>query len=153
MPFPDFIYPYQDIKVFFSHYFSLFIYLFISIFIFSLPNLCKIVGKFSRHDRFVVHFFSSLFSPFCVPLLSFHRCCCFLFLLFLPLLLLVLFPFLLLLGLAAVLNHLSFGCRKYPCDHDRICTAMYFTLSCTVYNMWKIIYLKKGTTISFIKQI
>ena len=72
-------------KVFFPHYFSLFMYLFISIFIFSLPNLCKIVGKFSRHDRFVVHFFSSLCWPFCVPLLSFHRCCCFLFLLFLPL--------------------------------------------------------------------
>lgn len=79
--FPDFIYPY-----FFSHYFSLFIYLFISIFIFSLPNLCKIVGKFSRHDRFVVHFFSFLLPPFCVPLLSSHfGCCCSLFLLFLSL--------------------------------------------------------------------
>ena len=44
-------------KVFFPRYFSLFIYLFISIFTFSLPNLCKIVGKFSRRDRFVVHFF------------------------------------------------------------------------------------------------
>lgn len=141
-------------KVFFPHYFSLFMYLFISIFIFSLPNLCKIVGKFSRHDRFVVHFFPSSFLPFVFP--CFLSIVVVVFCFFsssLSLLLLVLFPFLLLLGLAAVLNHLSFGCRKYPCDHDRICTAMYFTLSCTVYNMWKTIYLKKGTTRSFIKQI
>ena len=32
-------------------------YIFIFIFIFSLPNLCKIVGKFRRQDRFVVFFF------------------------------------------------------------------------------------------------
>ena len=73
-------------KVLFSHSFLFFfIYLFISIFIFSLPNLCKIVGKFSRRDRFVVLFFPFLLPPFSVPLLSFHCCCCFLFLLFLPL--------------------------------------------------------------------
>ena len=73
-------------KVLFCHSFLFFfIYLFISIFIFSLPNLCKIVGKFSRRDRFVVLFFPFLLPPFSVPLLSFHCCCCFLFLLFLPL--------------------------------------------------------------------
>jgi len=130
---------------FIFHYFSLFIYLFVSVFIFSLPNLCKIVGKFSRHDRFVVHFFpSSLFCSlaFFPSLLLFSVSSlppsCFSFSSF--------FPFLLLFGLVAVLNHVSFGCRKYPCDHDRICTSVYFTLSCTVYNMWKTIYFEKGTT-------
>lgn len=142
-------------KVLFSHSFLFFfIYLFISIFIFSLPNLCKIVGKFSRHDRFVVHFFPSSFLPFPFP--CFLSIVVVVFCFFsssLSLLLPVLFPLLLLLGLVAVLNHLPFGCRKYPCHHDRICTAMYFTLSCTVSNMWKTIYLEKGTTICFIKQI